>query len=527
MDYIEFDQKKVYCYTSKFVAAKIKEAKEKFSKECKNNSRYSKEYIAHISDIDNIKVDFRQFLKYDIVCDMSNVSVDYSYDYTFTYQTGSHLEGEIKINTSTDTADASGLRIVKDLDSSEETRKGTTTFFSTEMKKCICHFGNCYFNDQYLDDYDEIAPNSSTNKQYKKLSEITLTKQEVTRTISLDHLPDHVRSALKEDALRFSYGDPRNFEMQISDYRIRECKLIIFPVYELDVYTEFDGEIYKCSKVTSINAITCQGPLSDHFERFNAGVQDAQARYAVYKWPTGKIYITTGIISILVAIGLIVLLAAAASFGNIGFAFMYKPQMIAIIVAMFAVAVLTGVLWYKKWVDLLSLKYSEKEFYDPRKPVDKLVAAVTASFRLQKKRSIRLSVVWLIIVLVISTTLSIISFSLYKKTDVENYWYTPEIVQKYEGQPKSALEELEILSCDDDGKIEAIYTSTYKGMVAKMRYSGQVTRKDYEETLVEFKFVEYIIKPEKGTAEKTMYIYFYHNDYNRTSGSLELEAVSE
>lgn len=524
MDYIEFDQKKAYAFTEKFEADTIKKIKQVFQKKCKANSHYSAEYIKHISNIENIKVDFRRLMKYDIACDFRRIEVDYSYDYTVTYSTGSHVEGTIKFNTSTGKADTSGLHSVTDYDSSDAHMKGSASFYSTEFKKCICHFGNRYFDESFIDNYVEIPVNSKTSAIYKKLYDTTISKEFITKTITLDHLPHHVKEELKESAL-ISYGNPRNFKMHLSDYSIDKCNLIIFPIYEFDVYTEFEGVRHGCNKLNSPDSIIASGPFSDHYKQYSDGVNEVKKKYSVYKWPTGKMYFIGGLFTLVAAIALIVFLATAKGRGNIGFAFMYKPHMIAMIVGLFVITALLAVQWIRS-LDLY-LSYSDERFYDSKKSVAALLERVTASFKAQKRKSVTIATVCLSFALVVTVVFGLISMSLYKKTDVDNYWYTPEIVKTYEGHENGAHDVLEILSCDDEGNVVAIYTSTYKNMTAEMKYAGKVTRKDYEETVVEFEFVEWIRKPAKGSPEKKMYIYFYNNDYDTVSGSLQLHVVEE
>lgn len=522
MEFLEFDRKTAYEFKETYIAKKIKEAKEAFQKACKIDNRFSKEYVKHISNIDNIEVKFNQYLKYDIICEMSSVDVDYSYDYTMTYSTGERLTGNIKIDTSTGKADTSGLHITKDYHSSNQKMTGSTCFFSTEFKKCFCHFGNLNFNGEDAKNYQEIPVKSSSNALYKKLYDMTITKEFITKTITLEHLPEFVRQSLKADALRYSYGDPRNFKMQLSDYSIRKLELIVFPVYEMEVYTTFEGEVYSCKNIVDVNKIEAKGPHSNHFEDYNKGVSELKSKYNVYFWPTEKIYFGTALFTLIIAIGLIVFLCIAKSLGNVGFALMYKREMIAMIVVMAVITI--GLFMLKARCLFYSLSYSDEVFYNPKKPVSELLENVNNSFKKQKNKSIVLAVICLSISVILSITSGIISFSLYKKTNVENYWYTPEIVRIYEGTSKNTQEKFEISSCDEDGKVLAIYTSVYKGTTAQMKYAGKITRKDYEETYIEFQFVEWIINPGKGSPESKMYIYFYQNDYEKMSGSLNLSA---
>lgn len=507
------EQKRILNFSPKYVEELIEKAKKRFGEVCNADKTLDNAYCEYVSNPKNINVVFRA--RYGRMFDLSLSSVwaDYSFDYKDSYYATTGVSGDVKFD-SYGNAHLSNVHTTSERRSYTATSKGSTHFYSTALTRCEMILGDIQNPD--LSHYVDVTNSSiaSIPRELAKISSESVTYDTVNKYLSIGKLPQHVYNEMKEKAL----GDKtsKNFEMTLTDYSIDEISVIYLPfAWELDIWVNYKGATFSQKEISSIDYISANGPKNEHFQQYKTLLEKEKTAYATWRWPTGKIYIATMIYSAVFAIGLIILLSIAASMGNVGFALMYKPIMIFMIVISFLLAILTGIFWYKKWIDLVGLEYSIEKRYDPSKSVDILINEASKSFGKQRKKSIVFAVSCAVVVVVASLVMCNTSIKLYQKTNVEHFYYTPEIVRTYEGTVDEALETIEILSCDENGNVEVIYTSVYKGMTAKMKYFGQIKRKDYEMTIVNLTFYEWIEKPSKGSADKTISLYFYDNDYEK------------
>lgn len=84
-DYIHIDEYKVYDFTKSYIEKRITGVKETFKNKILGNPRYSKEYKEHVSNPDNIVVNYRTKELLDIDVDLSYLEVKVTYDYTYEY----------------------------------------------------------------------------------------------------------------------------------------------------------------------------------------------------------------------------------------------------------------------------------------------------------------------------------------------------------------------------------------------------------------------------------------------------------
>ena len=516
MKEVSLERKKILNFSEKYVNEIILKAKKRFGQVCNVDKTLDKEYCKYVSNPENVNVTFRA--RYGRVLELSLIyaSADYSFDYKNSYYATTGVAGDVKFDSYGD-AHLSNVHTTGEHRSYTATRTGHTSFHATAISRCEMIIGDrCSLNG--LNHYVDItnAPVSSIPRELSRLASEKVTYDTVNKYISIGVLPDHVREEMKKSAIGSTTTNPQNFKMTLTDYLIDELAITYLPfAWELDMWVNYNGETFSQKGITSLDYISAQGLKSVHFQKYQQNLEKAKKEYATYDWPTGKIYVATMIYSIVFAIGLIVLLALSPKMGNIGFSLMYKPIVIGMIVFSFVTAIVTGVFWDKKWLDLVGLKYSIEQSYDSSKSVNELIDEATQSFRKQKRKSISFSVGCAIIAVVLSIIMCIASIKLYQKTNVEHYYYTPEIVRTYEGTAGDALETIEILSCDENGNVEVIYTSNYKGMTAKMKYIGQITSKNFEATYLTLSFYEWIENPNKGSPDKTMYMFFYDNDYEK------------
>ena len=508
---LSLDRKRILDFSQKYVETLILNAKKRFGQVCNADKKLDKEYCKYVSNPENVNVSFRA--RYGRMLDLSlgSVHADYSFDYKNSYYSTTGITGDVKFDSYGD-AHLSNVHTTSERRSYTATSTGSTYFFATALLRCEMILGDLKgINSSHYVDVTN-SPISDIPRGLVKLSSETVTYDTINKYISIKDIPDHVYEAMKKQAVGSITSNPIDFRMTLTDYSIDELCITYLPfAYELDVWVNYKGETFSQKSVSSIDNISSKGPKNDHFQNYQNLLEKEKSAYATWRWPTGKIYVATMIYSVVFAIGLIVLLSISGAIGNVGFALMYKPIIISLIVASFVLAILTGVFWYKKWVDLIGLKYSVEQSYDPSKSVDKLIDEAKQSFRKQKRKSISFSVGCAVVAVIASLIMSVVSIKLYQKTNVEHFYYTPEIVRIYEGTTNGALETIEILSCDENGNVEVVYTSVYKGKTAKMIYIGETTRKDYEGTYLTLTFNKWIENPNIGSPDKTMYIYFYNN----------------
>lgn len=509
---LSLDQKRILNFSEKYVEGLILKAKKRFGQVCNADKTLDREYCKYVSNPENINVTFRARYGRMLALSLSHVSVDYSFDYKDSYYATTGVSGDVKFDSYGD-AHLSNVHTTSERRSYTANSKGSTYFSSTALTRCEMILGDMQTPD--LSHYVDVtnSPISAIPRELVKLSSERITYDTVNKYISVGKLPQHVYEKMKEQAIGEKAA--KNFEMTLTDYLIDEISVTYLPfAYELDIWVNYKGDTFSQKEISSIDCISAQGLKSEHFQHYQTLLEKEKIAYAPCHWPTGKVYVATMIYSVIFAIGLIVLLFSATAIGNIGFALMYKPIVISMIVFSFALAILTGVFWYKKWI-LVGLKYSVGQSYDPSKSVNKLIDEANQSFRKQKRKSVLFSIGCVVVVVIVSLIMCVISIKLYQKTNVEHFYYTPEIVRTYEGTAGDALETIEILSCDENGNVEVIHTSVYKGMTAKMKYIGQITKKDFEGTYVTLTFYEWIENPNEGSPDKTMYMYFYDNDYEK------------
>ena len=482
-----------------YINSRMLTIKRKFIQACKNDKKLSKEFKAHISNINNIEVRLKPKYDFEFYAFFNSITADYSYEYTYTYSYNSHLAGEIKYDYSTGKADTSGLRMVKEYDTAVSTRKGTAYFWATKTQDCKIHFGSATFDDSNIKDYVRITNKSKLAGDLKKLAQKRFDYSDVNRYLTINALPSHVYSALKENAFQFrsSSENPRDLRMKIKDYSIDEISLIIFPDYcEFEVWTVFNGKEYKQTG-KDIKDIISVGEESNHYQQYKEEEEAVLIEYEPKYWPRRKIYLASALVCLFVALIMAVLLAISPIIKHEALLYIHWWKIVIILViTMILFFVSLNIRGKQKFLNI------PEWIYEPDKSLPTLRAILNENCEIQRKEATKFAAVWLGIILFIMSGMGIFTGCLYKATYNEHYWYTPEIVQVYTGEYSkySCDVILTILSCDEDGGVDAIIEykrtkSNGKTLYAKLKYSGQVTKKNFLKTEVKLKFVEMLEDP--------------------------------
>ncbi len=499
-DYITFDERVAYAYNDDFVNKKIMEIAQNFQEECKRDNTLSDEYKAHISDIRNICVNFRPILKHDIVCDFSWVEVGYRFTYTDTYIKDSRVEGTAKVNSRGE-LDLSDLHRVNSYSSETKGKTGTKTFFSSDRKGCVCHLGDGRFPEGE-GAYKKIDISGDASPEYKML--MTLTKEQLAKMVTVDCLPQAVKNELESEAMKSEafYDNKRNFSFtRVEDYSIHRCKLIVFPVFQFDVFTEFEGKQYICKEHEDPNKIKSVGKTSKHYDEFLKRTAEVSRRNAGWDIPAKILYVISAIVGVFAAIRIWVLFS-----GNLELYFAHKWASILIVVAMFALAGASALFVYfleDRWGPYL-------EIYNKTDAIDSVVVRQERSYRSAKKRHSLLSALWLLLVISLAWFTISFSFKLSQNAEADFYELWAENTVGMEFNMDTSYKSysltggyrteyydrsLLIVSCDEEGNAEALLTETSKSnseKSAQIRLKGKVEAIDKHNIRLHLTFDEYV-----------------------------------
>ena len=493
---LHIDEKKIFNFSQKYVDSQIAEIKKTFSSKCKNDSTLSKEYKEHITDKDNINVTFKPKYGYNIYATFNSIHAKYQFTYTMTYSTGSHMSGEVKIN-SDGKADVSGLRTVKEYSSSDTTSTGSTSFYSTAMKTCEMKLGpwtSSYYDEKRYVDVTN-APVSTLPKQLVALASAPFTYQQINPYMTVHELPSYVYDEMKQKAIEFySYGNPRDFSMTITDYSIDELYVTFLPyAYSFDVWTNFEGETFKLKDLDSISDITSKGPESQHYKTFLDHSYQTERDFHRAGSPEKKIY---GL-SIAIAALMVILSASMLIFAKPlkieAIRHFYIVPTIIMLLASLVITVISICLTAKYRTFSIS-----RGDYDRSLSSDMLLKKLQQKMQNEIKKNKKKAFSWLIAVLIITSALGIGGGILFKASYNEHFWYTPEIINSYSGSDTKAFYKFTIISCDNEGNVKAVDESTYGEDYAKGTYNGKIIKKTKNEIQIDFSFDQAIQKPKKG-----------------------------
>ncbi|MBE6547916.1 MAG: hypothetical protein E7667_03430 [Ruminococcaceae bacterium] len=514
------DNKKVLDFSPQYQKKQIDDIKRKFSNVCKNDPTLSDEYKKHIQTLSNINVGFYPVYGFDAFIDFNYISVDYSFEYTLTYQTGTHITGKVTFDSYGD-GHISDMQTHKEYESSRTTSEGQRTWYSTAMNKCELHLGaaaNTGYNTNirnYVDVTD--APPSELPYGLRKLSNRPLTYDDLNPYIRKLVLPSRIHNEIKQDVTK-SYSSPTNFRMSVRDYFANEINVTILPyTYKFDVWTEFNGKIYGLKNVDSISNIVSEGPESNHHHDYQREVEKQSQIFSSGKMPHKRIYFIAALLPIIMVILIAGMLIFAKTIKHEAIIRYYHWETVGLLAVMFVFMIIS--IRLTKKVRVLHIPESD---YNQSQSLSNLYRKIDLRFYEQKRKATSSAIAWLIAITVVTAAVGVGAYTIYSKTYMEHFLYTPEILGEYCGESEGVYGKLTIISCSNEGHIVVQEESTYRECYAKAIYEGQITNKRKNRITVNLELVEVLHKPDMGSFPKTLYLGFIDGG-NAISGYFDSE----
>ncbi len=512
MERLNFDKIAVYDYAENFYKWHENQIREKFLSTCINDTTLSEEFKKHISNQENVEVHLYPQYGYDIFLELGNVYVDYSYDYTFTCSTSATITGELTYNSSSNSYQANNVNVSKNYSSSDYTHHGNTAFYSSKYERCLVHLGTARFNKADLKHYKNVKGSSNMPSELKDLSERTWSYEDINKLLKISSLPEEVRVKLKKRALEFSIGsNQRNFSLdKITDYRIEDSALILCPSgCPFTISVKYKGKNYS-TKFDNVSDITSMGETSTHYDDFTEDIKNALIKYSPKKWASNVIYLITCLLSGFCALTLFIMMVGCKAFGHEGLKYQgYDPLayqngnthyahfiiFIIILIVLFIVSIVK-----KCGKEVITANNS---LYDTSLSSFTLRNKIDSYYRKKRNNCVKKSVIYLIIVSILCGGIMGYSSYVWKITDNQNYWYTPEIINTYSYKDDDFPSEWTFESCDKNGNVIAIYSrnsfqaaggpwGTKGWYCQKAKYSGKITEKADGKIVIDLIFVEMI-----------------------------------
>ncbi|MBQ3482705.1 MAG: hypothetical protein IJA78_00850 [Clostridia bacterium] len=498
------EEKRIYDFRPDYVKDQISLIKKTFSKRCLEDNRLSDEYKAHIKDLDNIFVKLTPVYGFDCKLSLYSVSANVSYTYVLSYVSSTTVSGTASVNSSGDVK-LSNVHTTDHYSSSRTQKTTSASWYSSAKDSCIMRVGGAAHSGYDLKNYEDVTDKKRIPAELAKMASAPITYGFLNPYITPSSIPGNVRASLIDDATGFHKNDsPKDIKIDsVTNYGVDELWITYLPyTYEFDVWCEFEGEVYKhhCKKISEITSV---GKLSDHYEKYKELVADQ--RYDFFKKLRGVriLYALSIFISALGVLGLISLLAFGKQLHVEGLRYFYLFPMIASCAAAVAMAVV-GIVMAKKERPLC-VRESD---YDPDKPHALLGYRLRENAKRQRRRFVTHALLFLAAVFLVFGGLATGALFMGKDVYAEHFLYTPEIIGTYYGYEDGVFDKLTILSCDSEGKVEAISESTYKEHYAKSKEIGQIIKKDRDGLQIKFTLAEALYQPKTGSFEELSYATF-------------------
>ena len=229
-------------------------------------------------------------------------------------------------------------------------------------------------------------------------------------------------------------------------------------------------------------------------------MKDVRQKYYSWRIPALILY------GIGIAAGLFMAIFLWVRFSKANLALYYTHNIhtILIVIAMFAVGILSVVFFC-----LLNNSDEPYERYNKNKSVDSQIDEQIRLVCSARKKHVILSTVWILVVAVAVSALAVYSNNILKKS--ETHFYVPGLFgNTYEfnktvywhsddgrSHEETLYQEIKITKCDKLGNVEAELTETHEecGKVTKIKLKGKAKPYSKEEVRIELVFDEYIDCP--------------------------------
>ena len=508
------DKKRILNFSEKHVETVIANAKKAFRHACDEDKTLSKEYKDYVHDPNNVNVTFRPLYGRIIELSLNSVYADYSFDYEKVYYQTTGFTGDVKFDSYGD-AHLSNVHSTGEHRSYTSHRNGSTHFASTALSRCEMILGakDALKNQSFYVDVTCTSA-SSMPRELAALASEKVTNDTINKYISIGSLPKHVYEKMRKNALGSTTSSPINFKMTLTDYHIDELFITYLPyAYELDVWVNYDGKTYSLKGIKQENQITAQGPLSNHYEDYLACQEETKCKFE--KNLDSKIapfYLLSINAPFGAALSIVLMLVFCVHMKHEAFRYMYLWASISLALIGVVFSAVSAFIMCKKRPLSLSA-----DLYAPQKQLSSLQNDMDNLAAKQTKSSVKAAKIWLCMMIAVTVGIGAGIRTVWLKTYNEHFWYTPEIIKVYQGAENGVQYMLEIVSCDENGKFEAIDQSVRNGMYAKARYEGQITSKNENELKATLTLKEEIYNPQKGNFQKS-YILTFTNTYQQIRG---------
>lgn len=498
------EEKRIYDFRPDYVKKQISMIKQTYSKRCLEDNRLSDEYKTYVKNVDNIFVKFTPVYGFDCKLSLGSVHADVSFFYTLSYVSGTTVSGTASVSSSGDVK-LSNVHTTDHYSSSREQKTTNGWWHSSATESCVMHVGAAAYSDYDLKNYNEVTDQKQIPTELEKIASISITYELLNSYVKPSSLPSHVYDALIDNAINFYKNDsPKNMRMdRITDYSVDQLWIAYLPyTYEFDVWCNFEGETYKqhCKTISDIESI---GQLSRHYEKYQVLVAEQCRDFQQKLKGVRSIYTISIFISIIGALGLISLLAFGKLLRVEGLRHYYLPTMIAVCVGALAIIAVSIVAAKRK-----RYFHVTNRDYDSDRSHAELAHHLQQKATMEHKKIVKHAVLFLSVVVLLLCGLGTGAFFMCKDVYAEHFLYTPEIIGSYYSYEDGAFNKLTILSCDGEGKVEAIFESSYKQSYAKSKETGEILRKNGDGLQIKFSLAEALYTPQKGRFEETSYATF-------------------
>ncbi len=500
-------EKRIYDFRPDYVQSQIHLIKKVFSQKCLEDDHLSDEYKAYVKDIDNIFVKFMPVYGFDCKLSLWSVHADVSFSYVLSYVSSTTISGTATVNSSGDVK-VSDVHSTDHYSRSREQKTTNATWYSSAKEACIIHVGEAAGSQYDLKNYEELTDKKRIPSKLAKMASEPITYGFLNPYIKPSTLPASVYDSLIDKATQF-YSSIKNTRIDcITDYGVDELCINYLPyTYEFDVWCNFEGETYKCH-CNKISEIKSNGQLSRHYEKYEEILSEQRYTFAKNLKIVHILYALSILLSASSTLALISLLVFGKQLHVEGLRYFYLFPTIVLCIAALAITIVGIIVAKKK--RFFKAKVSD---YEPDRSHEELKHRLKEKAKLQRHQYITRASLFLIIVCLVLGGLGTVAFFMSKDIYAEHFLYTPEIIGTYYSYEDGVFEKLTILSCDNNGKVEAISESTYKEHYAKSRDIGEIIRKNGTGLQIRFTLAEVLYQPDTGSFEETAYATF-SSDYS-------------
>ncbi len=266
----EITKRKIYDFESSYKENFLLEAKKTYQRICLENKTLSKEFKAHIKNINNINVDLKYH--YDYIIYISWVEIQVSYEYTGSYRSGYNVVDR-----------GSYYSVDSSYTTSTFNRSTNITLYSKNSSPYTASLGLAHYNKNNVHKFVDLTNSSATKMPagLYSISEVMPSDSEINERLRETSRWEYDAKNYIEEV----HGDnPKKLKVtKVNDYSIGHIELYYMPS-SVEIATTFKGKVYKQNAAIVPDGlwnVEPKGEQSDHFVKYEREMNEIKTKKSI------------------------------------------------------------------------------------------------------------------------------------------------------------------------------------------------------------------------------------------------------